>query len=261
MDLFSDASAENFNLMPRELAFKLTPEYDKYLSRSVQSAGLDHGPRIFTSLNLFPFFNNPGGDKSPKDLREEMVFVGVPLIPIDASNANQKDSVSICVAGATTISNTGPYRINAGQLVAWDIPTALADARGTRNNLLVKLPGTPARKALFMTVPVDGPGEAGVTPFNVEDLLAAVVALGNGTANKRKRRRNAADLDTVSKTYQKMLQDAASGGTDAQPAVLSFLKGFFLLLAQSHRRVIGIALSSAESGEQMDILLRGGGAF
>lgn len=44
--------------MPRELAFKLQPEYDKYIQRPSNSAGYDNGPRVFTSVNGFPFFDD-----------------------------------------------------------------------------------------------------------------------------------------------------------------------------------------------------------
>lgn len=121
---FDDVSVENYNILPRELAFKLIPEFDKYIQRPASSAGHDHGPRIFTSVNGFPFFDSPIV-KDPRALRDYVVFVGVPLISIDAGNANQKDGVSISVAGSTTITNTGPLRINTGQLVMWDIPKAL----------------------------------------------------------------------------------------------------------------------------------------
>jgi hypothetical protein len=172
---FDDVSVENFNIMPRELCFRLLPEYDKILSRAVPSAGHDHGPRVFTSFNAFPFVDLAKQVKDVKDLRTELVFVGVPLIPIDAGNANQKDGVSICVAGATTINNSGPFRISAGQLVAWDVPKAFSGTdkyAGAKD--LVKVSGTPARKALAMTVPVDSLDDSGTLGISAAELLAQV---------------------------------------------------------------------------------------
>ena len=45
-------------------------------------------------------------------------------------------------------------------------------------------------------------------------------------------------------------------------ALTGFVEGVMLsVAAKHHRRIIGIALSSAEPGENFDILLRGGAAF
>jgi hypothetical protein len=240
-------------MMPRELGFKLIPEFDKYIQRPASSAGHDHGPRIFTSVNGFPFFDSPVL-KDPRALRDYVVFVGVPLISIDAGNANQKDGVSICVAGSTTITNTGPLRINTGQLVMWDIPKALPSI----SQELTKVNSVPRNKALFMTVPVDvdATDDGGVLGLDVDDALQAITADTGGEAKRA--RRNLTDVDVVREAYKRC---EGKTGEAFDSAMQDMLKSFFLLLQQQHRRVIGIALSSAEPGESFDILFRGGGAF
>ena len=177
---FDDVSQENFSVLPRELAFKLLPQYDKWIQRPASAHNSDNGPRIFTSLNGFPFFESgmkvdkarararantiahlrpraPAasgggtGAQDPKDLRDSVVFVGLPLIAVDAKNPNQKDSISLMVAGSTTITNTGPQRISAGDLVVWDVPT-----KSRTSSAPSAVPaGVSRSKALFWTLPLN----------------------------------------------------------------------------------------------------------
>lgn len=253
---YEDTSVENFVVQPRELAFKLIPEYDKMIQRPANTAGYDGAPRIFTTANGFPFFNAADGKKDVhaiRALRDDVVFVGTTLTALDAGNANQKDSIAITVAGSTTIINTGPRRIAAGQLIMWDFPRAIESMPG--QNELVRINSVPRNKALFMTLPVER-DEGGLLSREAEDLLATVVS-ANARGDPKRPRRTPTDLDLVAEDYRAM--QAADGGFDE--AAATFIKSFTLLLAAQHRRVIGIALSSAESGEPIDVLLRGGGAF
>ena len=55
-------------------------------------------------------------------IRDQLVFVGVPLTKVLAGNDNQTDAVSVQVSGSTTVFNTGLYDIQAFDLVCWDIP-------------------------------------------------------------------------------------------------------------------------------------------
>jgi len=93
--------------------------------------------------------------KNPKTLRDAVIFVGLPLVPIDASNPNQKDSVSLMVAGSTTIVNTGHMHISAGDLVMWDVPLASSTGNNGMSDKLVAIAGTPRNKALFVTLPAN----------------------------------------------------------------------------------------------------------
>ena len=91
------------------------------------------------------------GAQDPKDLRDSVVFVGLPLIAVDAKNPNQKDSISLMVAGSTTITNTGPQRISAGDLVVWDVPT-----KSRTSSAPSAVPaGVSRSKALFWTLPLN----------------------------------------------------------------------------------------------------------
>lgn len=262
---FEDVSLENFTVLPRELAFKLLPEHDMWIQRPAATAGGDNGPRVFTSANGFPFFEDPDG-KDVKSLRDSVVFVGLPLIPIDAGNPNQKDSVSIMVSGSTSIYNTGPQRIAAGDLVVWDLPK-----RTDRAQRGVNTPaGVPRNKALFVTLPLDARDDdsaacARATLREILDEAAGVAYRGEEDQRVAKRARRDLDPDMalVSQTYKIMAQSLNEDNVpNARRAVHNFVESVLLQMnAKLNRRIIGRALSSAEPGESFDILLRGGGAF
>lgn len=251
-----DVSIENFSVLPRELAFKLLPEYDQYIQRPSTTASQEGGPRVFTSANGFPFFENPD-DKKTKDLRDHVVFVGLPLIPIDAANANQKDSISIMVAGSTTITNTGPYRITAGDLVMWDLPATLAGARG-------KAPGAsgvPRNKALFVTLPVNARGDGGdnsVLSTTIKEVIASVRAAAKPARAAAGRKRARVTDEAVAHSF---FNACLEGGGNTAQNIEKLVECVMVLVAKQHRRIIGVALSNADAGENFDILLRGGGAF
>ena len=62
----------------------------------------------------------------------------------------------------------------------------------------------------------------------------------------------------------RVLVAAKAGDNESKltSALTGFVEGVMLsVAAKHHRRIIGIALSSAEPGENFDILLRGGAAF
>ena len=91
--------------------------------------------------------------------------------------------------------------------------------------------GTPRDKALFVTLPADAVlsvPEAMTSP----DVVQALAYLQAQTAD-----------------------------AEFSAAAADLVKAAVLQLKQNHRRVIGVALSSATQGELFDILFRGGGAF
>lgn len=261
-------SPENFNIMPRELGFVLIDRWDKILSRPDSARGSDYGPRIFTSVNAFPAtdLGMGGGGRGGRGggggsdwteklhyLRQQVRFVGVPLVAIDAANANQKDGVAICVAGSTSIFNTGNKRICTGQLVMWDFPPQYMGGG------VAVPPGQPSGKRLFMTVPAD----AGLTARELMDQVWPADD-GNTLAEFKhgKRDRHSElnpDVDVLRERINKLKNNQANGLT--RLALTELLAGMTTSLAGAHRRVIGLALSSAEPGEQFDILFRSGGAF
>jgi hypothetical protein len=250
--VYPNVSAENFNIMPRELAFSLTSDWDKYISRPDTSRGSDYGPRVFTSANGFPTDVHQklrSARKAQKEeallrvLRDQVAFVGVPLVAIDAANPNQKDGVAICVAGATSITNTGTKRIATGDLVMWDFPALKSG--------YTLVSGQPRDKALFVTVPAD----AALSVREVIDDAADSIDFSG--SNKRKRDTGDPDLDLLAESVQKLLEANSASKEKLINAVSMVMKH----VQKNHRRVIGIALSSAQPGEQMDILIRAGGAF
>lgn len=245
--LYPGLAIENFNLMPRELGFALVDRWDKWLSRPDTARGSDYGPRIFTSVNGFPtdHLDTHGGPSSMlRELRKQVVFVGVPLVAIDAANANQKDGVAICVAGSTSIFNTGNKRINTGELVLWDFPPNF-ERYGAKNSPH----GEPHSKHLFMTVPAD-------TTASAQQLLDEVWDAKDAESKSGKRPRDDLDPDV-----EVVLSQLNKLQVNDRTAVNSFAKAVTMAVSSAHRRAIGLALSSAEPGEQFDILIRTGAAY
>jgi len=94
-----------------------------------------------------------------------------------------------------------------------------------------------------------------MTALNAEEVFDAMVD-GAERAPGVKRRR----LSPVDQKGIEAVENLKKGTLDKHGAK-DLVKYFAIKLAQQHRRVIGVALSNAESGAAFDILLRGGGAF
>ena len=277
--IYTNVTVHNFSIMPREMCFELHERHDKDIQRPVNARGEQQGRRVFSSANGFPssFADDEviasGGDAAlntkrvARSLRPCISFVGVALTRIDASNTNQSGGLSMQVAGMTSIKNTGPYRITGGRLVAWDFPGFNGKDRG-----VMLYPDVPDKR-LFCTVPLSAmldPGQGGyVNPLSTRaDLLHELLdPLGpqDGSARtpsaqafKRRRRRLQWDEEDLSAMYED-LKNAT--GEDFKARLANFVVALDTVAYSHTRRIIGIALSSADEGQQFEILLRAGGSF
>ena len=110
--------------------------------------------------------------------------------------------------------------------------------------------------SIVLTLPMNArvePGHQGAVNSTLKDVLASVRAAQVREGAKRGRAPSDEEI-------ARQLMHAYE--TNGAPAELdALLESLTLLMAKQQRRVIGVALSNAESGEQFDILLRGGGAF
>ena len=243
--------------------------------------------RIFTSANALPYLGPKiapadlpkecGGDMDSflgkmrggrALLRDQFVFVGLPLTQVLHGRVNQTDAVSIQVSGSNTIFNTGIYDINAFDIVCWDVPMATTTGLGKP----VKIPpGLPNTKQPFWTVPLrlaarDDTDDAvnkdkSITHCATEDIFHAV-QFGAGDAavmGKRKRDQRltgaAAGNTYWDKLKANLILKAAVGGDDFDTALKSLLSYWSSASLRYHHRVIGFALSKARPGEQFDICL------
>ena len=264
----------NFDIMPRELGMMLRQTYDSEISRPINYEK-DREIRIFTSCNAMPMLNvrndTPEFTDAKNDterrkwrahLRDQLVFVGVPLTQVLHGNDNQPDMVSIQVSGSTTIFNTGSYPISAFDLILWDVPLATtADTGGEKAKTPTGLPGS---KLPFHTVPLrlgarddsDAPPTRSIAHSTTDDVYRSLGNPNSGNAKHdeyRKRKRNEEPL------AWEMLREAlfkASTEADKEKCLKSVLMYWTNTHMRYMHRVIGVALSKARPGEPFDILLQ-----
>ena len=259
-----DTNDENFDVMPRELCFSLRQEFDTNIIRQIRGGDRDREIKIFTSANQLSLFTDADTSKiDPRVarvmMRDQFVFVGVPLTKVLHANMNQPDGVSVQISGSTTIANTGPHEIFVGEYVMWDIPFtdthATSNTSGLRSAPLA--PGLPPGKLCFWTIPqrmaasddtVTGALNS-VSTTTTKDVLD-VLKTNAGTKRKRSDAGRAAKPVTIDDLLD---QFKHSNSDEDLREVLNFWTN--ASLRYSHR-VIGIALTRAKPGEQMDILLQ-----
>ena len=257
----------NFSLMPHELAFSLKASQNTSLSRPHSSGANDAELKVFTSLNNFPLLDSQdkralldittksGTDRQQAagalkySIRKKMNFVGVPLIAVDARNANAKDTVSIAISGSQTINNTSEHQVHVGDKIVWDIPTSF------NSDSLSKV--EPKSKHLFLTVPYDDAIDKNMGGY-VSDMITALQ-----TPTFPDDQRN---IQEVRKQYVQMAKGILTSGLKPESSAEAILRtaGLALGYTQAMReliddvndRVIGIALSSARPGEAFDIFLK-----
>jgi len=271
----------NFDIMPRELGMMLRQTYDSEISRPINYEK-DREIRIFTSCNAMPMLNVidslPPFDElqRPEDrrkwralLRDQLVFVGVPLTQVLHANDNQPDMVSIQVSGSTTIFNTGCWDINAFDLVCWDVPLAtMVDTNGKAG--ATKMPtGLPTGKMVFHTVPLrlgarddsdaGAPGRS-IAHSTTDDVFDSLFNPNSGNAQTgqfRKRKRN-----DPPPAWRQLYDDlfALAPGAAQDDERKRRLKSLLMYWTNAHmrymHRVIGVALSKARPGEPFDIILQ-----
>ena len=269
----STVEDSNFDVMPRELAMMLRQTYDSDISRPINYEK-DREIRIFTSANAMPMLNTDDTKTNFDEmdmtrrrqwrahLRDQLVFVGVPLTQVLHGNQNQPDMVSIQVAGSTTIFNTGCYDINAFDLVCWDVPLATTvDTNGTKP---VTPNGLPASKLVFHTVPLrlgarddsDAPKGRSIAHCTTEDVFRSMFndKSGNGSHGEFRKRKRFEQPPV----WDKLFTDLFSAATDDEKKTR--LKAVLMYWTNTHlrymHRVIGVALSKARPGEPFDIILQ-----
>lgn len=254
-------SPDNFSLMQRELAFRLSDSANRYIGRPSAGGVNDVALKVFSSFNNYPAFvdlaaidacfagagqDGPELAKLTKQLvlGEFLQFVGVPLTSIYATNPDGigKDTVGLCAGGSTTIINTGERRIEAGQAVAFEIPLVEGDRKTQITSATTN--GEPQQKVLASTV-----------PYTKADLTADAAMFVNAFQNDPSLADNIQAVmakHTLSALYKSL---AVVKGAMSNPSMLyAAVRG----MLESRGRVIGTALSSARPGYQLDIMIKGG---
>ena len=292
--LASSVEDEVFDIMPREIAMALRQDYDAHITRPINYEK-DREVRIFTSANGMPLLmddaarlkkihadmsSKPDGASAWKReyralLREQLIFVGVPLTKVLTANQNQTDAVSVQVSGSVTIFNTGIYDIQLGDLVMWDIPYAT-----TQESMMMKSKtagGLPETKMSFWTVPMrmgvredadmDGASARSIAHCTTVDIFHAInnPDTTDGAPAIKKRKRDTNKLPSWAEMKAQLFRKVvASNNAKANnydtPEVDDALRNLLMYYSNASQRygnrVIGIALSKARPGENFDILLQ-----
>ena len=230
-----------FTIQQRELVFRLNPRFDGLISRPKANGINDISLKVFSSVNNFPSHTEIERFSSPlmhnfqqmHILRSAITFVGVAVQPIFYENTNSKDTVAVQVAGSHTIWNTGDKIIKPGQLVVWDIPKPKnLQPAGKKQRMI---PGEPLDKKLFATLPIESVFED-TDGTKLYDFLEYV---------------DKVHLKDSPTTAEGNAMDAAVRANDHK----AYNKILLTLYEEIRSRIIGVALSGANPGEQFDILI------
>ena len=259
----------NFDVMPRELGFMLRQTLDSEITRPVNYEK-DREIRIFTSANALPVL---GVDDSYKNdelftlsqqrlwrahIRDQLVFVGVPLTKVLAGNDNQTDAVSVQVSGSTTIFNTGIFEIQAFDLVVWDVPSATTEETDGRK--AVTPVGLPTSKMCFHTVPLrlaarddaaELPAGRSIAHCTTEDVLRTLFndKSSVGSISKFKKRKRGAEPSMWDKVCDRLFDAKKPTTMDEKLDLLRPVLAYYTNAHQRYlHRVIGVALSKARPG-------------
>jgi hypothetical protein len=234
-----------YTVQQRELVFRLKPMYDDKTNKPRGTGVNDIALKVFSSINNFfmPSKVMPL-TKLPQDWKSQVMsavsFVGVAVTPADYTNHNFKDNLAVQVAGSCTIANTGSSSITAGQLVCWDIPEM---AKVGKKRALPA--GEPLDKYLFATVPLDDILEDKKTTTRSYDFARFFVKAHSLDVGKT------ATDDEVKNHFIELTQNS----TDFEELIRFVCMNYEQMVRS---RIIGIALSSAQPGDNFDILLQSG---
>lgn len=149
----------------------------------------------------------------------------------------QKDTVSVCVAGGTTITNTGPDKISIGSKVYVHIPTSYAERASQAS--YARQNGQPEGKALGMTMEFK--------PVEMNARVKGFCTMMSDAETRVKLNKLAHRLGMGTNPIFKTLC--------MNPEGPSFDEAYYLVL--STVRFIGTALTEAPKGRQFDVLVRG----
>jgi hypothetical protein len=257
----------NFSMMPHELAFSLKGSQNTALSRPHSSGVNDAELKVFSSLNNFPLLSpqdkqrlydiiHANGEAKKmatmglrQSIRSKINFVGVPLIAVDARNANAKDTVSIAISGSQTINNTSEHQVHVGDKIVWDIPTSF--------NSESKSKITPKSKHVFLTVPYDDAIDKNVGGY-VSDLISALQTPTYPDDQRNIQEVKVQYVQLVRNIAEKKFSENSTNEEILKTAdfALGYTQAMRELIDDVNDRVIGIALSSARPGEAFDIFLK-----
>jgi hypothetical protein len=250
-----------FSIVQRELCFKLKDKHNQMISRPSSNGINDLSLKVFSSANNLTLPAGLHGTqednrimKYRQQMRDMFTFVGVATTPLDYLNTNSKDNLALQVAGSISIYNTGPTQIRAGQRLIWDVPSL--DLNNNSRKRTIR--GEPTSKRLFVVMPLE------------DALIEKSAAIADGSNDftstlhlVHKHATHAAPPDSTEEAqvlHSLWKQMVEHGGTDelAEKSTKEYNRAILHMYNEVYSRVIGIALSGGQTGEQIDVMLCSG---
>jgi hypothetical protein len=182
-------------------------------------------------LHVFGVCNGLEGSTSA-EARKSCSFIGVSNTHLDEGSHRH---ASVTIAGMMTITNTGSQRIDAGDKLVWDVPLA-DDAERKRRP--------------FMTMPYDTACDLGAA----ESHAAVAACFGNPRANGTNAQIVAGAFSVLMKACNVSTEDIAKAWDSND--LKHLMACYSTMNKEVDSRVIGTALSKAEVGNPLDIILR-----
>lgn len=248
-DRYMSTDDHCFTVQQRELVFRLNPVYNDVISRPDRYNGVnDMALKVFSSANRFPshlaFKSRMGGgplSSAGRDavLRSAVSFVGVAQQPVDFMNTNQKDNVAVQVGGSCTIWNTGTRPIRPGQKIVWTFPAGTEQVGAGRKRKHIA--GEPVDKHLFAVQPLEAEFSDGKS-MAAHDFVSALFSIHD-------------PFSAAPETEEGKALKKVTDGALTRDKLIDYTRKAIVLYEEVRSRVIGIALSGANPGQQFDIML------
>lgn len=278
-----------FTIAPGDLAFRLS---DPSAARSMGGyTNTVNDLQVFTCFNNFPIVNSVDPKSgnfqncAPQLAESCVQFVGVPTTLYNPAEDNQKDSLALVVGGSLTIRNNNARDqiIDVGDSVCWYLPSEKDSSTTSKHNVLMGN-HVPADKTVAHTCSLQDlvkmrPGGVGSVGRGNSDIVEQWKKEGNMSLDEYMTRSFGGKTYHPPNCYGKTNDEgsllrslysmraklsnfqAASNPTMADMAKLLDASKEIAEHSQQQvlslrKHVIGIALSRAEPGEPLDILLR-----
>jgi hypothetical protein len=267
-----NVDTEVFSIAPGELAFRLSDPTSARATGGYSGTTASNDLKIFTCMNNFPIGS---AGETPSAGEGKIKFVGIPSTMYNAAEANQKDSIAVVVSGSQTITHNSAVDdvIEIGDDVCWYLPEPDNCSTGHSLGGIIGN-NVPRGKVVAHTCNLKQliqkrPDGVGVTKGG----LSAVVKDFTTTYKDKKvsdfikdRTFDSTLLPGLSKMHQ-TLKGSIANDVEFQempaPEMAKYLQAATWLCEHFQQQtltlrnhVVGVALSRAEPGEPLDILVR-----
>lgn len=210
-----------------------------------------HGPpKVFSRANGLCVTANAGDGDQKDAVRKDYKFVGCSDTEVKLDNSLQKTGVALHLGGTRFVFNTSTQNIKAWQKVIWDLPDS------SNNYALIE--GVDRYSIPFVTKPFD--------PYNVMSWTNMMKIFEDNNAggivtfpeDKKAWNKIGDEPQHFFRTLSHAISAVKGGGQVTKADLMKFKNAFYTMgacHAEQRERVIGVSLTSAGPGAQMDLWL------